>query len=82
MGENNDQRFGSYVGFPIACCESQYIAFFQKLERVWEKQVAAVSTQVGNSNKKGMRELRNLVFTIDYDGHSVWNTRGSVKSSV
>uniref|UniRef100_A0A7N2QZ21 Reverse transcriptase zinc-binding domain-containing protein n=1 Tax=Quercus lobata TaxID=97700 RepID=A0A7N2QZ21_QUELO len=43
MGENNDQRFGSYVGFPIACCESQYIAFFQKLERLWEKQV--VSTQ-------------------------------------
>ena len=24
--------FGSYVGFPIACCENQCIAFFQKLE--------------------------------------------------
>lgn len=28
--------FGSYAGFPSACCERQCIAFFQKLERVWE----------------------------------------------
>lgn len=46
-----------------------------------KKQVAAVSTQrIGNSNKKVMWELRNFVCTIDYDGHFVWNTRGSVKS--
>jgi len=27
--------FGTFVGFPIACCERQCIDFFQKLERVW-----------------------------------------------
>ena len=29
--------FGKFVGFPINSCEKQYIAFFQKLEEVWEK---------------------------------------------
>ena len=53
-----------------------------KNSSVWGKQAAAVSTHgVGNSNKKGLWKLRNLVSTINYDGHSVSNTRGSVKSS-
>lgn len=53
-----------------------------KNSSVWGKQAAAVSTHgVGNSNKKGLRKLRNLVSTINYDVHSVSNTRGSVKSS-
>ncbi|KAF3957814.1 hypothetical protein CMV_017209 [Castanea mollissima] len=40
--------FSTFVGFPIDCCERQCIDFFQKLERVWEQQAAAVSTRRGS----------------------------------
>ena len=74
--------FGTYVGFSIDCCERQCIDFFQKLERVWEQQATAVTTRrVSNSNQKGMRELRNLFSSINYDGHSGRSSRGSLKSS-
>lgn len=39
MGENDDQRFGKYVGFLISSCENLCISFLQKLERTWEEQV-------------------------------------------
>lgn len=74
--------FSTYVGFPIDCCERQCIDFFQKLERVWEQQATAVTThRVSNSNQKGLRELRNLFSSINYDGHSGRSSRGSLKSS-
>ena len=74
--------FGTFVGFPIACCERQCIDFFQKLERVWEQQATVAATrQTSNSTQKGMRELRNLFSSINYDGHSGRGTRGSLTSS-
>ena len=36
--------------------------------------------QTASSLKKGMRELRNLVSSVNYDGHSGRSTRGSVNS--
>ena len=66
----------------IDCCERRCIYFFQKLERVWEQQANAVTTRrVSNSKQKGMRELRNLFSSINYDGHSGRSSRGSLKSS-
>ena len=39
--------------------------------KVWEKQAAAGSQcRTASSSKKVMRELRNLVSTINYDGQS------------
>ena len=74
--------FSTYVGFPIDYCERQCIDFFQKLERVWEQQTIVVTTRrVSISNQKGMRELRNLFSSINYNGHSGRNSRGSLKSS-
>ena len=75
------KRFGKYVGFLISSSENLCISFFQKLERTWEEQVHAANThQVGNSSQKGMRELRYLISTINYDGQLRRNTRGSLKS--
>lgn len=31
MGENDDQRFGKYVGFLISSCENLCIFFFKSL---------------------------------------------------
>ena len=74
--------FGTLVGFPIACCERQCIDFFQKLERVWEQQATFATTRrTSNSTQKGLRELRNLFSSINYDGHSGRGTRGSLTSS-
>lgn len=73
--------FCKYVGFPVSSCENLCISFFQKLERKWVEQAVAASTrQVSNLSQKGMRELRNLISTINYDGQSGRNTRGSLKS--
>ena len=36
--------------------------------------------QTTSSLNKGMRELRNLVSSVNYDGHSGRSTRGSVNS--
>ena len=74
--------FGSFVGFPIACCERQCIDFFKKLEKVWEKQATIVNTRrVGISSQKGMRELKILISTVNYEGQSGRNTRGRLKAS-
>ena len=74
--------FSTYAGFPIDCCERQCIEFFQKVERVWKQQATAITTRrVSISNQKGMRELRNLISSINYDGHFGINSRGSLKSS-
>ena len=70
------------MGFPIACCERQCIDFFQKLERVWEQQaIVATTRRASNSTQEGMRELRHLFSTINYDGHSGRSSRGNLKSS-
>lgn len=72
--------FGTFVGFPIACCERQCIDFLQKLDSVWEQQATVVTTHwASNSNQKGMRELRIFFSSINY--YSGRSTRGSLKSS-
>ena len=59
--------FGKSVGFPIDSCERQCVEFFQRLEKVWEKQVEAGSLRrTAFSSTKGMRELRNLISTVNY----------------
>ena len=63
--------FSKYVGFPIDSCEQQCIDLFQKLEKVWEKQATTGSLRCNTSStKKGMRELRNLVSSVNYEGQS------------
>ena len=58
----------TFVEFPIACCERQCTDFFKKLEKVWEKQATVVNTRrAGISSQKGMRELKNLISTINYE---------------
>ncbi|KAF3974755.1 hypothetical protein CMV_001943 [Castanea mollissima] len=45
--------FDKFVGFPIDSCEKQCIAFFQKLEKVWEKQATGGSLcRIASSTKK------------------------------
>ena len=61
--------FGKWVGFLIDSCERQCVEFFQRLKKVWEKQAAAGSLRrTASSSTKGMRELRNLISTVNYDG--------------
>ena len=61
--------FSKFVGFPIDSCEQQCIALFQKVEKVWEKQATAGCLRCNaSSTKKRMRELRNLVSFVNYEG--------------
>ena len=72
--------FGKWVGFPIDSCERQCVEFFQRLEKEWEKQAAAGSLRrTASSSTKGMRELRNLISTVNYDGQAGKRTREIVK---
>ena len=72
--------FGKWVGFPIDSCEKQCVEFFQRLEKVWEKQTAEGSLRrTTSSSTKGMRELRNLISTVNYDGQAGKRTREIVK---
>ena len=74
--------FGKWVGFPIDSCERQCVEFFQRLEKEWEKQAAAGSLRrTASSSTKGMRELRNLISTVNYDGQAGKRTREIVKFS-
>ena len=72
--------FSKWVGFPIDSCERQCVEFFQRLEKVWEKQAAAGSLhRIASSSTKDMRELRNLISTVNYDGQASKRTREIVK---
>ena len=63
--------FSKWVGFPIDSYERQCVEFFQRLEKVWEKQAAAGSLhRIASSSTKDMRELRNLISTVNYDGQA------------
>ena len=74
--------FGKWVGFPIDSCERQCVEFFQRLEKVWEKQAAAGSLRrTTSSSTKGMRELWNLISTVNYNGQAGKRTREIVKFS-
>jgi len=74
--------FGEWVGFPIDSSERQCVEFFQRLEKVWEKQAAAGSLcRTASSSTKGMRELRNLISTVNYDGQAGKRNREIVKFS-
>lgn len=74
--------FGKWVGFPIDSYERQCIDFFQRLEKVWEKQAtASILRRTASSSKKGMQELRNLISTVNYDGQAGRRTKEIVKFS-
>ncbi|KAK7828851.1 hypothetical protein CFP56_029888 [Quercus suber] len=74
--------FGKWVGFPIDSCERQCVEFFQRLEKVWEIQAAASSLRrLASSSIKGMRELWNLISTVNYDGQAGKRNREIVKFS-
>ena len=74
--------FVKFVGFPFDSCERQCVDFFQQLEKVWEKQAGASSLRrTDSSSTKGMRELWNLISTINYDGQAGKRTREIVKFS-
>ena len=74
--------FATFVEFPFACRERQCIDFFKKLEKVWEKKATVVNTRrAGISSQKGMRELKNLVSTINYERQFGRSSRGTLKAS-
>ena len=74
--------FGKWVGFPIDSYERRCVEFFQRLEKVWEKQAAVGSLRrTASSSTKGMRELRNLISTVNYDGQVGKRTKEIVKFS-
>ena len=70
------------MGFPIDSYERQCVEFFQRLEKVWEKQAAVGSLRrTASSSTKGMRELRNFISTVNYNGQPGKRTRENVKFS-
>ena len=74
--------FGKWVGFLIDSCERQCVEFFQRLKKVWEKQAVAGSLRrTASSCTKGMRELRILISTVNYDGQAGKQTREIMKFS-
>ena len=71
------KSFDKFVGCSIDSSERQCISFFKQLEKVWERQAAASSLcRTFSSNKKGIRELRNLVSSVNYDEQSGRQTKG------
>ena len=49
---------------------------------MWEKQAAAGSLRrIASSSTKGMRELQDLISTVNYDGQAGKQTREIVKFS-
>ena len=63
-GENDDQSFWFFCGIPHCLLRETVYYFFQKLERVWEQHATVATTRrASNSTQKGMRELRNLIFS-------------------
>ena len=71
------KSFDKFVGFFIDTSERQCISFFKQLEKVWERQATTGSLcRTFSSNKKGIRELRNLVSTVNYDEQSGRQTKG------
>ena len=61
--------FCNIVGFPIVKYEDQCLALFRLLEQDCVDVVSAGSSEgIVNSKQKGMRELKGLFSSINYDG--------------
>ena len=73
------KSFCRIVGFPIVKHEDQCLALFRLLEQDCID-VVNVGTSKGtvNSRQKGLRELKGLISSINYDGvASKWRNRDS-----
>ena len=62
------KSFCKIVGFPIVKHEAQFLALFCLLEQDCVDVVNAGSSKGPvNSRQKGLRELRTLISTVNYD---------------
>ena len=63
------KNFCRIVGFPIVKHEDQCLALFRLLEQDCVDVVSVGSSKgIVNSKKKGLRELKGLFSSINYDG--------------
>ena len=63
------KKFCNIVGFPIVKHEDQCLALFHLLEQDCFDVVSAGSSKgIVNSKQKGIRELKGLFSSINYDG--------------
>lgn len=73
------KSFYKIVGFPIVKHEDQCLALFRLLEQDYIDVVnVGKSKGIGNTRQKGLRELKGLISSINYDGvHSKGRDRVS-----
>ena len=65
------KSFCKILGFPIVKHEDQCLALFRLLERDCIDVVnVGTSKGIANSRQKGLRELKSLISSINYDGVS------------
>ena len=73
--------FCNMVGFPIVNHEAQCLALFRLLEQECLKVIDdRVPKQPANSGSQGLRELKGLIFNVNYDGVSS-RSRSKVSST-
>ena len=62
------KAFCKLVGFPIESHEQECLALLQRIEADWfVKKSTSVSRR--RQGVKGMRELRSLISSVNYEGH-------------
>ena len=74
--EQKYKDFGELVGMPITGFEVECIALLHKIDAERKKgRHYPCSRKPTRSTKKGTRELRNLISTVNYDGKKVASLR-------
>ena len=71
--KNRIPGFSRVIGLSVNRHEKLCIAYLQRLEREMEvinqqRKKATANPKVASSTGKGIRELRNLISTVNYDG--------------
>nr|POF24500.1 hypothetical protein CFP56_29525 [Quercus suber] len=76
------KNFYNMVGFPIMKHEAQCLALFRLLEQECLKVIdVGVPKQPANSGSQGLKELKGLIYNVNYDGVSS-RSRSNVSSTV
>ena len=74
--EQKYKEFGELVGMPIEGFEAECIALLRRIDAERKRgRYQPSSRKPTRSTKKGTRELRNLISTINYDGKKVASLR-------
>ena len=74
--EEKYRDFGELVGMPIVGFEAECIALLRRIDAERKKGRQTLGPRKSTkSTKKGMRELRNLISTVNYEGKKVASLR-------